>query len=49
MFCSEFVVRFLRAGGFDPVNGYDADGIAPGELCKSPFHIVTEESEGWAE
>lgn len=35
MFCSEFVVRYLRAGGLDPVNGYDADGIAPGELMKS--------------
>lgn len=35
MFCSEFATRFLRAGGFDPFNGYDADGIAPGEFLKS--------------
>lgn len=51
MFCSEFVTRFLRAGGFDPFNGYDADGIAPSEFCKSPsFRVVTEEqeSQAWA-
>jgi len=35
MFCSEFVVRYLRAGDIDPFNGYDADGIAPGEFLKS--------------
>lgn len=35
-FCSEFATRFLRAGGVDPFNGYDADGIAPGEFRKSP-------------
>lgn len=36
MFCSEFATRYLRAGGCDPFNGYDADGIAPGEFLKSP-------------
>lgn len=35
MFCSEFAVRQLRAYGCDPFNNYDADGIAPGEMCKS--------------
>lgn len=35
MFCSEFATRYLRAGGIDPFNAYDADGIAPGEFCKS--------------
>lgn len=40
-FCSEFATRFLRAGGVDPFNGYDADGIAPGEFPKSPaFDIL---------
>lgn len=36
MFCSEFATRLLRAGGIDPFNGYDADGIAPSEFLKSP-------------
>jgi hypothetical protein len=36
MFCSEFTTRYYRAGGFDPFNGYDADGIAPGEFAKCP-------------
>lgn len=36
MFCSEFATRYLRAGGIDPFNDYDADGIAPGEFIKSP-------------
>lgn len=44
-FCSEFATRYLRAGGVDPFNGYDADGIAPGELIKSPALIVTWRSE----
>ena len=35
MFCSEFATRYLRAGGIDPFNAYDADGIAPGEFVKS--------------
>lgn len=35
MFCSEFATRYLRAGGLDPFNGYDADGIAPSEFVKS--------------
>lgn len=34
-FCSEFATRYLRAGGIDPFNEYDADGIAPGEFPKS--------------
>jgi hypothetical protein len=37
MFCSEFSTRYLRAGGVDPFNGYDADGIAPSEYLKSPL------------
>lgn len=36
MFCSEFATHYLRAGGIDPFNNYDADGIAPGEFLKSP-------------
>lgn len=36
LFCSEFLVEALRAGGCDPFNGYPSDGIAPGELIKSP-------------
>lgn len=45
MFCSEFVVRYLRAGGVDPCNEYDADGIAPGELMKSSNLLVAWKSE----
>lgn len=41
MFCSEFATRFLRKAGFDPFNGYDADGIAPSEFAKnSEFDVV---------
>lgn len=30
MFCSEFLTRFYRAGGYDPFNEYlDADAVAP--------------------
>ena len=45
MFCSEFCCRYLRAGGIDPFNGYDADGIAPGELIKSPALLLVWRSE----
>lgn len=45
MFCSEFATRYLRAGGIDPFNGYDADGIAPGEMIKSPGLIIVWRSE----
>jgi uncharacterized protein YycO len=44
-FCSEFATRFLRAGGVDPFNGYDADGIAPGEFLKSALLIRTWEAK----
>jgi hypothetical protein len=45
MFCSELATRFLRAGGVDPFNGYDADGISPGEFLKSPaFRRIDEEA-----
>ena len=40
MFCSEFATRYLRAGGVDPFNHYDADGIAPGEFMKSPALVA---------
>lgn len=40
MFCSEFACRFMRAGGIDPFNKYDADGISPGEFMKSPSFVV---------
>lgn len=40
-FCSEFATRYLRKGGVDPFNGYDADGIAPGEFMKSAALVVT--------
>lgn len=39
-FCSEFATRFLRCGGCDPFNNYDADGIAPGEFLKSPVLAI---------
>jgi hypothetical protein len=45
MFCSEFATRFLRSGGIDPFNGYDADGIAPGEFMKSPTFVVVWKAE----
>lgn len=45
MFCSEFATRYLRAGGIEPFNGYDADGIAPGEFMKSSTLIVVWKSE----
>lgn len=36
MFCSEFAVRFLRAGGVEPFTPEtDADAVAPGEFLKS--------------
>lgn len=35
MFCSEFLARFIRRCGLNIFNGYDADGIAPGEFLKS--------------
>ena len=41
MFCSEFATRYLRAGGVDPFNQYDADGIAPGEFMKSTALLVS--------
>lgn len=46
MFCSEFAVRYLRAGGVEPFNkAADADGIAPGELLKSSTLIVVWKAE----
>jgi uncharacterized protein YycO len=45
MFCSEFCTRYLRAGGIDPFNEYDADGIAPGEFLKSPLFTRAWESK----
>jgi len=32
--------RALAALGLDPFNGYDADGVAPGEFLKSPLFEV---------
>lgn len=37
MFCSEFLTRFYRAGGFDPFHGNDADAVAPATFLYSPF------------
>lgn len=45
MFCSEFAVRYLRKGGCDPCNDYDADGVAPGELIKSSNLLVVWKSQ----
>jgi hypothetical protein len=45
-FCSEFLVRYLRKCGFDPFNGYDADGIAPSELAKNSGFDVIWSAEG---
>lgn len=37
MFCSEFLTRFYRAGGFNPFNpGQDADSVAPATFLYSP-------------
>lgn len=37
MFCSEFAMRFYRAGGFEPFNAdIDADLVAPGQFLYSP-------------
>lgn len=36
MFCSEFLVRFLRWCGVDPFPDADADAIAPGQFRTSP-------------
>lgn len=35
-FCSEFLTRFLRAGGVDPFNGEDADAVPPYLFMYSP-------------
>lgn len=41
MFCSEFLVRWLRAGGLEPFTPItDADAVAPGEFLKSPLFLV---------
>jgi hypothetical protein len=45
-FCSEFATRYLRAGGIDPFNGYDADGISPGEFLKSPVFVRLDAAAG---
>jgi len=36
--------RALAALGYDPFNGHDADGIAPGEYAKSPLFMIEAES-----
>lgn len=45
MFCSEFATRYLRAGKIEPFNGYDADGIAPGEFMKSSALVLVWSSD----
>lgn len=46
-FCSEFAVRYLRAGGIEPfTRTTDADSIAPGELAKSSVFVTTWSSQG---
>jgi hypothetical protein len=42
MFCSEFVTRFLRAGGWDPFPDMDADTIAPRD-----FRLMREATVVW--
>jgi hypothetical protein len=38
MFCSEFLTRFYRAGGFEPFSTcVDADDVAPFEFLTSPM------------
>lgn len=45
-FCSEFAVRYLRAGGVEPfTKTTDADSIAPGEFMKSGALIVVWKAE----
>lgn len=36
MFCSEFLTRFLRAGGCDPFPREDADAVAPYQFSITP-------------
>lgn len=44
MFCSEFAVRYLRAGGVEPFTpSTDADAVAPGEFLKSGAFTRVEE------
>ena len=45
-FCSEFAVRYLRAGGIEPFTSYtDADSVAPGEFLKSQAFTKTWEAK----
>lgn len=37
MFCSEFVLRFYRAGGLDLMPGEDADAVAPFQFEYNPL------------
>lgn len=47
-FCSEFALRFYRAGGFEPFNpDCDADHTAPSEFLQTPA-LVTVWSDGGA-
>jgi hypothetical protein len=39
-FCSEFLTRWCRAGGFDPFNGEDADAIVPFQFLLSNCYVV---------
>jgi hypothetical protein len=44
-FCSEFLTRFLRAGGVDPFNGDDADAVPPFMFMISPiFDIIWKDT-----
>lgn len=45
-FCSEFLTRWLRAGGLDPFNGEDADAIAPYQFLLSDKFRVYDVSHG---
>jgi hypothetical protein len=49
MFCSEFAMRFLRAGGCDLIPGEDADTIAPRDLTVNQrVRAVWRSPEEWA-
>lgn len=44
-FCSEFVLRFYRAGNFDPMPGEDADAVAPFQFGYNPLFSKIEISD----
>lgn len=44
--CSTFATQFLRAGGLDPFNGYDAQKVAPFFFLTSPVFVDVSKEVG---